>query len=214
MRNSLLYRLRRSGLRAKRLIANRRGDGVHSPYAFDVIRQVVRNPHPYTAFSTLSAKLAERSDMLKRTYGDRLITNPRDAELIFRFVHLAGSAERHILLYSLEDSILPHYIQAVGKGLLLAYFTSNTMEHQSPAIIIVEDTSESQLDELIQVLERQLRKSYEMMLIWHKANPRLRPLLAQVRPKLTPPITFDLAQLEIWVWRPATTHGHYPVFHR
>ena len=33
--------------RSKRLIINRRGDGVHSPYAFHLISRVIRNRRPY-----------------------------------------------------------------------------------------------------------------------------------------------------------------------
>lgn len=211
-----MYLLHRSGLRTKRLLINRRGDGVHSPYAFDLIRQAVRNPHPYAVFSTLSKTLTRRTSQLRQRHGDLLITHFKDAELIFRLVHLAGSSNKCILLYSHEDSILPHYIQATGKGQITQLITgmSYSFGHSKPTIIIVEDTSKIQLDELTEALQTHLTADGDMMLIWHRANPRLRPLITKVRQRLMPPITFDLAQLEVWVWRPATTHGHYIVFHR
>ncbi len=58
-RSSLLTRLSRKLYRTKRAVLNRRGDGVHSPYAFAIIRQVFRNPHPYNAFELLGHQLRQ-----------------------------------------------------------------------------------------------------------------------------------------------------------
>ena len=69
---------------SKRLIINRRGDGVHSPFAFHFISRVVRNRRPYYCFEELRAELEER----KRT-GRHLppIHRSKALELLFRTAH-------------------------------------------------------------------------------------------------------------------------------
>ena len=59
--------------RSKRLIINRRGDGVHSPYAFHLISRVIRNRRPYYCFAELREELRRHTRELARAERPRPI---------------------------------------------------------------------------------------------------------------------------------------------
>lgn len=211
-RNPLATRLYRGLKRTKRAVLNRRGDGVHSPFAFDLIRQVFRNPHPYTAFTELGIMPSEHK-YLAKLYGDRLLKGTRSCELIFRLVHRLAKGE--VLLIAPKDSLLPKYIQATGKVQVLNH-TSNVprgLPRQAmPSTIIIEDLLPEDLPHLEQLLHT-WRACRDGIIILHHHNPVIRKLTPRLRSIAMPDATFDSLDVELWVCRHMLTKGHYKVYH-
>ena len=96
----LTLRLKRS----KRLIINRRGDGVHSPYAYHFITRVVRNARPYYCFTGLREALRQARE-LSEGKPPRPIRKARTLELVFRIAHELQA--RHVLLLTGETAFVP-----------------------------------------------------------------------------------------------------------
>lgn len=202
-----LSTLTRGVLYTKRSIINRRGDGVHSPYAFGVVRQVIRNPHPYSAFPQLAIEAKAKRPLLKSLHG-RAITKVRVAELIFRFVH--HHPQGRVLLIAPEDSLLPSYLEATGKVTHLVHQCQLPEGEPLPETIIIEDAGPCAIEMLTQVLGR-LQTTEHRMVLLNKTCPEVKRQLKQWRRIARPQVSFDTLDLEIWIWRRALTAGRYTV---
>lgn len=180
----------------KRRLFNWRGDGVHSPFAFNMIRNVIRNPHPYCAFSRLyrtdQAKLIQQ-----KVNRNELWTKPKHLELIFRIVH---EHKAHAIYFDSEElSLLPRYLRATGYG------TPCSSLREADTIII-----ENTIPQDIIISPDQTKR---LCLILNTGNTEVQNWSRKICKKLSPPIVFKIIDLEIWFWREATTSGVYPVYY-
>lgn len=213
-RASLLSRLGRGIHRTKRAVLNRRGDGVHSPYAFATIRQVFRNPYPYNAFELLGLRLQEQAPHIKALYGDRLIRRKSVAEVIFRLIHREDLGR--IILVSTKESLLVSYLEATGKVTLLEHTPEfPCLEVLGRAeLIIIEDLQREHLPQLECWLQSLSSHQGPISVLWHRSNPRLWKHVRSWRRVACPTVSFCSLDLELWVWRPQLTPGHYKVYSR
>lgn len=130
----LRYRLRYS----KRLLVNRRGDGVHSPFAFHFISKVVRNRRPFYCFDELATEAREA----RGTYFSSRIR--RICELLFRTAHELQI--RRILHLGASGEVLQRYLEQTGYTTSWqSYSTADELEDalrthlEAPDLIIIED---------------------------------------------------------------------------
>ncbi len=217
-RNSVIYKSYRSLVQAKRFVLNRRGDGVHSPYAFHLITKVIRNPYPYDCFRFLEPKHKELSKSLKDRFGDRAIYRIKRAELVFRlaFFH---SAKKCLLLSHKSSLILP-YLRATNKFDILEHLAIEDDEAKGVKIsediglIIIEDILEAKLSEHLALLEPiiEAQKNENLMIIVNSNNPVLRKHKKLLTSILKPTAYFSLKGLEVFVWRKSLTKGIYKVY--
>lgn len=187
----------------KRRLLNWRGDGVHSPYAFRLIRQVIRNPHTYEAYRNLYDKA--RARQYRSCWAESCIVDKSRLELIFRlvlshqpdryYIHSAGRVE--------ANDLLRDYVCATG-------YRQSAERREEAELLIVEDMAEGEC--LKTFLPPKGRAKYMLLLNTH--NPRVRASLQGIKVERYAPISFKLIGLEIWVWRPNTTPGRYPVYYK
>lgn len=215
LRNSLKYSTYRRLSRAKRFVLNRRGDGVHSPYAFRLISKVIRNPYPYTCFEPLARAGRERAETLRSEYGDRCIYRRRVLELVFRLV--MDHRPDRVFVLAPHESLLPLYVQAISPALQMTHISrldSSAAAHIATAdFIIVEDMMEEEFVLLEQMLLAACEVGELKQVLVNRSNPMLRRYSQHLRSVLRPDVAFDLLHLELWVWREAITPGRYKVYY-
>lgn len=197
LHNPLPFRLIGKLIQAKRRLLNWRGDGVHSPYAYRVIRETIRNPHPFSAFTHLYN--ATQAQTLRHKYKDRYCTHRKHLELIFRFVH--NHRPESIYFAEGSESLIHSYLKATG-------YYNESSEITLAQLIIIEDIC-PKIEELLS--RKDNKRDFYMILNTH--NPEVRVWINRHRTQLCPPIIFDTLPLQMWVWRTATTPGHYPVYY-
>lgn len=101
-----LETLRRRLRYSKRLLVNRRGDGVHSPFAFHFLSKVVRNRRPFYCFEELACEVSS-------CFPAKIASRRRKSyELLFRTAHeLSISSALHL---GATTSPLEKYLRATG----------------------------------------------------------------------------------------------------
>ncbi len=215
-KNTLLFKSYRLLKQFRSFLLHRRGDGVHSPYAFHLITKIIRNPHPYDCFRRLRSELDKKIKYIKQKLHPHIIYQTYTAELIFR-LSSHHRARRVLLLSSYVDSILKPYLQATGKVKeiielddLNAQLNFNKKEL---SMIIIEDFQEKNLEQLKNLLAELLKyNSKDLMIIFNTENPLVRSQVKALDNILSPQIRFSLQRLELFVWRHHTTPGRYNVF--
>lgn len=192
--------------RSHRYLLHRRGDGVHSPLAFDVIRQVFRNPYPFVAFDRLAAQWTQES--LREVVRGGLVSRRSVAETIFRLVHYFG--KERVALISLPNSHLPDYIRATGKA--KCFIFAERISELYP-VLILESVSPSEIPGITELLShpRTLTWSPEIVIL-NREQALIRQHLPHWRQIARPVVIFDTLELEVWVWRSALTNGRYKIF--
>lgn len=204
--DAILWSLGQRFVNLKRRLCNWRGDGVHSPYAFNFIRQVIRNPHPYEAYRTLyDGALAKRwaevgaaehymleRSLLELAFRAAHHQAPRGIYIHTRYPEGMGQEERHLLA---------EYLGATG-------YRQRLDSPEEAELIVVENLRES--------LELQLGAEQRAgcMLLFNTRDASVRAWLKSKREALAPPITFEVVGMELWIWRAATTPGRYPVYYK
>ncbi len=221
-RNSLFYKSVFPFIKAKRFVFNRRGDGVHSPYAFHLITKVIRNPYPYDCFRYLAPKCLEQAKAIKRVYGDRAIYRIKTAELIFRLATY-HKAEK-ICLFAHKDSILEPYLLATSKIEDLSWYkleeevVGKEILNPDTSLVILEDLLQEKEGFYLELLSQHIKLRQEeqkaLMLIINTNNPILRKRKVLFASKLRPLVSLSLLGLEIFVWRQAITKGSYRVYNK
>lgn len=188
-------------INAKRRVLNWRGDGVHSPYAFNFIRQVIRNPHPFDAFARLYDPIL--AQQYKRSTEDTAFTRRSILELIFRVVHAYKPSSVHLVAYQIAGrrSLLEQYIEASGYG-------QHRDKAESSDLVVLEQVPDAEL------CERLLKHPRERILLINTRHPGLRTWCKRHKRLLGVPISFSVVGLEIWLWRSHTTPGKYPVYYK
>ena len=96
---------------SKRLLINRRGDGVHSPFAFHFITRVVRNRRPYYCFEELRGEVKRRRKDAKTCPP---IHRVRTLELLFRTAHELEAKNILVVTSQPTTSLLPDYLRHTG----------------------------------------------------------------------------------------------------
>ncbi len=193
---SLAWKLGQQLINSKRRCLNWRGDGVHSPYAFNFIRHVIRNPHPYEAYRRLYNK--QEAQKLKKQYGDeQCITDRKRLELLFR-IALHQQANTYYI-HQAQVNELPHfYIQASG-------YRGVSQTIQEAELILIESNDFDGWKAL--KANPNIR-----IVILNTYAPNIRQAIKKQRLNLNPTVIFRLKGLEIWIWRRATTTGNYSVY--
>lgn len=200
--NKLSWSIRQKVINSKRRVLNWRGDGVHSPYAFNFIRQVIRNPHPFDAFTSLYDK--EKGKAFRLAFADDAITKRRILELIFRAVHAHQPQSLYYIgqkLEPYETSLLDDYLRATG------YYSPSTLLKECQLVIVEHLANPSLLADLKYPID------YRMVIV-NMNSPLVRTWSREARKQLNPPIIFKVVGLEFWVWRTNTTPGVYPVYYK
>ncbi|MDO4692462.1 MAG: hypothetical protein Q4A64_06290 [Porphyromonadaceae bacterium] len=215
LRNSLKYSTYRQFVRAKRFVLNRRGDGVHSPYAFRLISKVVRNPYPYTCFEPLARETRVLGQALRTEFGDRCIYRRRILELIFRLV--IDLRPQRIVLLAPKGSLVPRYLQATSLSLQMTHISSldslEAVAVESADFVIVEDIPKGDMRQLERMFIAARTEGVLRQVLINRSNPMLRRYSQPIRSALRPNVIFDFLRLELWVWRDATTPGRYKVYY-
>lgn len=180
----------------KRRILNWRGDGVHSPFAFNLIRNVIRQPHPYNAYRLLySNEEAERIN--EGASKSKLWTKRKYLELIFRITH--HHKAQACYLEGDPKSLVLKYIHATGYGAMcsdIKQADTIILEHATPKDFTLSEQQKENLWILI-----------------NTNNPQVKQWAEQMKETLNPPIVFNIVGMDIWIWRTATTPGYYPVYY-
>ncbi len=209
----LTQRLKRS----KRLIINRRGDGVHSPYAYHFITRVVRNARPYYCFTELREALRQARE-LSEEKPPRPIRKARTLELIFRIAHELQA--RHVLLLTGETSFVPRYLMATGsvEQVIERQHIPALSEVSTASLVVVEripleDRERSQLSSLLKDLAKRKEASVvgtERMTALISTRSRTAKRLARLlRGEAKPQLVIDLIDIEVWFFDTRLTPSIY-----
>ena len=209
----LTQRLKRS----KRLIINRRGDGVHSPYAYHFITRVVRNMRPYYCFTELREALRQARE-LSEEKPPRPIRKARTLELVFRIAHELQA--RHVLLLTGETSFVPHYLMATGsvEQIIERQHIPALSEVSTASLVVVEripleDRERSQLSSLLKDLTKRKEASVvgtERMTALVSTRSRTAKRLARsLRGEAKPQLIIDLIDIEVWFFDARLTPSIY-----
>ena len=190
----LTQRLKRS----KRLIINRRGDGVHSPYAYHFITRVVRNARPYYCFTELREALRQTRELSEGK-------PPRP---------------RHVLLLTGETSFVPRYLMATGsvEQVIERQHIPALSEVSTTSLVVVEripleDRERSQLSSLLKDLAKRKEASVigtERMTALISTRSRTAKRLARsLRGESKPQLIIDLIDIEVWFFDTRLTPSIY-----
>lgn len=209
----LTQRLKRS----KRLIINRRGDGVHSPYAYHFITRVVRNMRPYYCFTELREALRQARE-LSEEKPPRPIRKARTLELIFRIAHELQA--RHVLLLTGETSFVPRYLMATGsvEQVIERQHIPTLSEVSTASLVVVEcipleGRERSQLSSLLKDLAKRKEASVvgtERMTALISTRSRTAKRLARLlRGEAKPQLVIDLIDIEVWFFDTRLTPSIY-----
>jgi hypothetical protein len=209
----LTLRLKRS----KRLIINRRGDGVHSPYAYHFITRVVRNARPYYCFTGLREALRQARE-LSEGKPPRPIRKARTLELVFRIAHELQA--RHVLLLTGETSFVPRYLMATGsvEQVIERQHIPALSEVSTASLVVVEripleDRERSQLSSLLKDLAKRKEASVvgtERMTALISTRSRTAKRLARLlRGEAKPQLVIDLIDIEVWFFDTRLTPSIY-----
>lgn len=209
----LTQRLKRS----KRLIINRRGDGVHSPYAYHFITRVVRNARPYYCFTGLREALRQARE-LSEGKPPRPIRKARTLELVFRIAHELQA--RHVLLLTGETSFVPRYLMATGsvEQVIERQHIPALSEVSTASLVVVEripleDRERSQLSSLLKDLAKRKEASVvgtERMTALISTRSRTAKRLARLlRGEAKPQLIIDLIDIEVWFFDARLTPSIY-----
>ena len=171
--------------RAKRLLLNQRGDGVHSPFAFGLIHRVVRNRRPYYCFAPLREEL--RASV--RSLSQEALRSPAALELIYRLLQELRPSE--VAYRAAAVSMLPRYLEQ--SGLPCLRLEPQTQELAPRSCLILE----------------LCQQSPELMLFVHLSRPRFGRQLEQLRAELQPQLVLDLLDLQLWFFDPSLTPSRY-----
>ncbi len=209
----LTQRLKRS----KRLIINRRGDGVHSPYAYHFITRVVRNARPYYCFTELREALRQARE-LSEEKPPRPIRKARTLELIFRIAHELQA--RHVLLLTGETSFVPRYLMATGsvEQVIERQHIPALSEVSTASLVVVEripldDRERTQLSSLLKDLVKrkeasETRKERITALVSTRSRTAKR-LARSLRGEAKPQLIIDLIDIEVWFFDARLTPSIY-----
>lgn len=194
-----------------RRFRKRRGYGVHSPFAFDLITGVIYNDEAYYAYERLRQPLAVSITRLDEYDPDSGLT-AKDLRLLFR---LANWAEPTTLLLRGASPTVEAYITAARpSAVLLGLEDGNsgrnllTAAASAPAIFVYCDSTE-----LLASLPEELTACPHTVIVVRgiHADAAARQRWEQFKALPTSTITFDLGRFGIVVAHPKINRQHYVV---
>lgn len=115
-----------------RRIRHRCGYGVHSPYAFQLITDVIYNNLPYYAYADLSRNLSY-TPLLPGHYDPASRLSQKDLRLIFRLVN--HQAPNHIAHYGAAPATLAH-IRAARTQATISDLAQEPLPHDATFIYL------------------------------------------------------------------------------
>ena len=189
--------------RAKRLLLNQRGDGVHSPFAFGLIHRVIRNRRPYYCFAPLREELRASACSLSQ----EALRRPSALELIYRLLQELRPNE--VAYRAAAVSMLPRYLEHAGLPCLELEPRTEQLAARSCLILESWPSEGEELVQLTHQLQKLCRQSPELMLFVHLPRPRLAPQLERLRAELEPQLVLDLLDLQLWFFDPSLTPSRY-----
>ena len=183
---------------SKRLLINRRGDGVHSPFAYHFITRVVRNRRPYYCFEELRAKVKH------------VRQNPSTLELLFRTAHELEAKRILILTAPSAVSLLPDYLYQTGYTESLQVFSVDQLQVaqlQACDFLVCEYLPEAD------ILESLIRQCLELaptfVAALYMPSPRWRHFVANIEKQTTPRLTLDLMDICLHFYDKRLTPSRY-----
>lgn len=191
--------LGRPVVRLKRYILNRRGDGVHSPYAFYLITKIIRNRHPYYCFGSLAFQTKFKSSTLTR----------KQKEFLFRLVQQERC--RYACLISTSDSSLREYLDATGSLYSSSYSLSIDSDYV-PDILVIENSRFVESNVVIELLKRMQQTYKRSFVIISRREKWGRRLVNELIDLPTSQLVIDLVDLILIVQDNRITHGRYKAF--
>ena len=192
---------------SKRLLINRRGDGVHSPFAYHFITRVVRNRRPYYCFEELRAKVKR---VRKNPSTRPPIHRKRTLELLFRTAHELEA--KHILILTAPSavSLLPDYLYQTGYTESLQVFSVDQLQVaqlQACDFLVCEYLPEAD------ILESLIRQCLELtptfVAALYMPSPRWRHFVGNVEKRTTPRLTLDLMDICLHFYDKRLTPSRY-----
>ncbi len=207
-----LFRFAQSLKRLKHFLFHRGGHGVHSHFAYLLIRDVIEEKHPYYCFSSL-----RNNNPFTKLDPDRLdcIGSNLHLELVFRLCNFVQCSEAFVL--GPKNSVVSNYIKASSKEIRLHCIptsTSMSLEDQNSIqslIIVVE--SPRMLDNLKTCLS-QLPPTEFLTILLKKNWKEAKELKKWEAIKCEWPATMqmDLVELEMLFYSPKLNKKAYKAF--
>lgn len=192
---------------SKRLLINRRGDGVHSPFAFHFITRVVRNHRPYYCFEELRTEVKH----VKKSPSTRPpIHRTRTLELLFRTAHELETKRILIVTAPSTTSLLPEYLRQTGYTEVIQVLSVeelHTATLQACDLLVCEYLPEA---EVLESLIRQcIALSPTLVVALYMPSPRWRRFVGSIEKRITPRLTLDLMDICLHFYDKRLTPSRY-----
>ena len=192
---------------SKRLLVNRRGDGVHSPFAYHFITRVVRNHRPYYCFEELREKV-------KRVKKDPATRPPihrtRTLELLFRTAHELEAKRILIITAPSATSHLLDYLHQTGYTESLQVFSVDQLQVaqlQSCDFLVCEYLPEAEV--LTSLIRQYSELAPTFVAALYMPSPRWRHFVANIEKQTTPRLTLDLMDICLHFYDKRLTPSRY-----
>ncbi len=207
-----LFRIAQSLKRLKHFLFHRGGHGVHSHFAYLLIRDVIEEKHPYYCFSSL--RYNNPFTKLDSNTLDCIGSNLH-LELIFRLCNFVQCSEAFVL--GPKNSVVSNYIKASSKEIKLHHIPAASpmcVENQDSIqslIIVVE--SPRMLDKLETCLSQLPPTEFLTILLkknWKEAM-ELKKWEA-IKSKWPATMLIDLVELEMLFYSPKLNKKAYKAF--
>lgn len=182
--NMIYYCLQR--LKHAILFRNRRGYGVHSPFVFEFVSEIVSEKLPYYCFDTIEKNISISN------------TNRKLYRLLFRIVERLSF--RNILILGAESSLPRQYISAVSNQINFLSPTYDGKVDMTYIGTLVDNSVLEQWDRLYSntlcLVIRDIHKKGVGRELWYKL-------------KKSSSVALDMMWYGILFFSPQLQHGHY-----
>lgn len=193
---SLRYRLKRTYVWFRRFF-HLKGNGVHSPFAFDLMWQVISNTSHYYAYADLAVQLKAMT-----------LRQRKEAKLLFRLTNWAQPAE---VWMTAECRRYEDFVRAGSRRAAVVSVTGVKSLGEQPAQrcrrMVIADSPEA-----VDVVSEQCLDEGSLVVVLNIRHPRTRR--QQWRALAAEPwttLTFDLYSLGLIVIKPGYFKHHYIV---
>lgn len=192
---------------SKRLLINRRGDGVHSPFAFHFITRVVRNRRPYYCFEELRGEVKRRRKDAKTCPP---IHRARTLELLFRTAHELEAKNILVVTSQPTTSLLPDYLRHTGYTEAIYVLSVDELQGVSLPyydLLICEYLPEREV--LEQLLSQCISTSPTLAVALYTPSPRWRRFVSSLDKQVAPRLALDLMDLCLYFYDKRLTPSRY-----
>jgi len=192
---------------SKRLLVNRRGDGVHSPFAYHFITRVVRNHRPYYCFEELREKVKR---VRKNPSTRPPIHRTRTLELLFRTAHELEAKRILIITAPSATSHLLDYLHQTGYTESLQVFSVDQLQVvqlQACDFLVCEYLPEAEV--LTSLIRQYSELAPTFVAALYMPSPRWRHFVANIEKQTTPQLTLDLMDICLHFYDKRLTPSRY-----